>query len=241
MALLAQLSKNYQPKMTHLDLQKHLKLNFKNPQILHQALIHRSYLNENQQDNISSNERYEFLGDAVLETWISDYLFRQYPQYQEGDLTNLRALSVCTQNLSQIAKNINLSEYLLLSKGEEKNGGRQNPSILADTLESVIGAIYLDQGMSAVSKFLHQHLTPSIQKISQLQNLKDPKSTFQEIAQAKTGTTPHYQVVSQKGPDHKKIFEVAAYIGQKLIATGTGNSKQKAEEDAASKASQLLK
>ncbi len=227
--------------MTYLDLQKHLQLDFKDPKKLHQALVHRSYLNENQIDNLSSNERYEFLGDAVLETWVSDYLFRQYPQYQEGDLTNLRALSVCTQNLAQVAKEIKLSDYLLLSKGEEKNGGRHNQSILADTFESVIGAIYLDSGMTAVADFLLKHLTPSIQKISQLQNLKDPKSTFQEIAQAKTGTTPHYQVVSQTGPDHKKLFEVAAYIGQKLITTGQGNSKQKAEEDAATKASLLFK
>ncbi|MBP9817955.1 ribonuclease III [Candidatus Shapirobacteria bacterium] len=221
------------------DLQKNIGIKFKDPAILEQALIHRSYINENKALKLESNERYEFLGDAVLELWASAKLFHLFPQYPEGDLTNLRSMAVRTENLADISKLINLSDYIKLSKGEETHGGRQNVSILADGFESVIGAIYLDSGMVAVDQFLTKFLEPSIQNLSQQKIYKDPKSLFQEIAQAKQGITPNYKVISESGPDHQKIFEVGVYIGDKLITTGSGNSKQRAEEDAATKATQL--
>ncbi len=216
-----------------LQLQTKIDIKFKDESKLFQALIHRSYLNENKDSHLQSNERYEFLGDAVLELWATEKLFSLFPQFSEGVLTNLRSLVVCTENLAKIATNLGLGEYIQLSRGEETHHGRTNLSILADTFESVIGAIYLDSGNKAVDKFLKKFLTPSITLISQQKIFKDPKSQFQEIAQSKRGVTPHYLTISESGPDHQKTFEVGAYIDSELIATGTGNSKQKAEESAA--------
>jgi ribonuclease-3 len=213
---------------------------FNNPKILEQALIHRSYLNENKEKKLESNERYEFLGDAILEFWISDYLFINYPKYPEGDLTNLRSLVVCTKNLAKIATEIGLHEKILLSCGEEKHGGRTNQSILADAFESLIGGIYLDAGYPAIKKFLDKALITNIKELSKKESLKDPKSIFQELAQSLHNITPHYKTIKEIGPDHNKIFEVAVYIGDKQITTGKGNSKQKAEEDASIKATKIL-
>lgn len=221
-------------------LQQQLNLKFNNEDLLFQSLVHRSYLNEDKSLK-NSNERIEFLGDAILEAWISDYLYKNFPQYPEGPLTNLRALSVCTQNLALICKEIGLNDFVLLSKGEERNKGRDNPSILADSFEALVGALYLDQGFTAVSAFLDRVLIPSVIELSKLNTLKDPKSNFQEIAQDKTNTTPHYEVISESGPDHQKSYLIAAYIGEKLIAKGKGNSKQRAQEDAALKAIKILK
>lgn len=229
---------NHMNKTQLQQLEKVICLKFPRPQTLHQALIHRSYLNEHK--GISSNERLEFLGDAVLELWTTQKLFSLFPEFDEGKLTNLRSLIVCTQNLASISQKINLGEYLLLSHGEENHGGRTNQSILADTFESLIGAIYLDLGQEAVDQFLNQFLQPSIDQISQQSIYKDPKSQFQEISQSKRGVTPHYLVIKESGPDHQKIFEVGAYIKDELIATGKGNSKQKAEEAAAISATQIL-
>jgi ribonuclease III len=213
---------------------------FNNPKILEQSLIHRSYLNENKEKKLESNERYEFLGDAILEFWISDYLFINYPKYPEGDLTNLRSLVVCTKNLAKIATKIGLDKKILLSCGEEKHGGRTNQSILADTLESFIGAIYLDSGYPTVKKFLEDALISNIKELSKQESLKDPKSIFQELAQSMYNITPHYKTIQETGPDHSKIFEVAVYVGEKQISTGKGNSKQKAEEDASIRATKKL-
>lgn len=214
---------------------------FKKPELEKQALIHRSYLNENKELNLSSNERHEFLGDAVLEFWISDILFKRFPNFTEGDLTNLRSLVVCTTNLALISRKIKLGDKLLLSKGEEKHGGRDNTSMLADAFESYLGAIFLDGGIKAVYKFLGKVVTPSIDLISKQKSLKDPKSIFQEIAQSKEGITPNYKTLSESGPDHKKIFEVGVYLNDRLIAKGSGNSKQKAEEDASLNATKIFK
>lgn len=222
------------------SLQQLIGLKFNHPDLLNHALIHRSYLNENKTSHLESNERLEFLGDAVLELWSSETLYRLFPEYPEGKLTNLRSLVVCTQNLSKIATNINLGQYLLLSHGEETHQGRLNQSILADTFESLIGAIYLDLGMDHVRQFLDQFLLPSLQDISQSKSLKDPKSLFQEIAQAQEGITPHYLTEKESGPDHQKSFVVGVYLNQKLIAKGEGNSKQKAEEAAAIAAAKLF-
>lgn len=222
------------------QLQQQIKTKFKDEVILNQALIHRSYLNENKNAHLHSNERYEFLGDAILELWISDQLFHLFPEHNEGKLTNLRALLVCTENLAKIASSFELGKYILLSKGEETNNGRQNQSILANTIEAIIGAIYLDRGLKSVNKFLNKFLLPSIQEISQQKIYKDPKSLFQEIAQAQKGVTPHYLTLKELGPDHQKIFTVAVFIGNDQIAIGEGNSKQKAEEAAALNATKIL-
>jgi ribonuclease-3 len=227
--------------ITPIDkLQKLLEINFSNPSLLHQSLIHRSYLNENRSLGLISNERLEFLGDAVLELWTTQRLYIQFPELPEGDLTNLRSLIVCTKNLANIATNIKLGDFILLSRGEESHSGRNNQSILADTFESVIGSVYLDKGQSAVDKLLEKFLGEEINLISQQKIYKDPKSLFQEIAQSSRGLTPHYITISSSGPDHQKLFEVAAHIGDELIATGKGNSKQKAEESAAIAATKKL-
>lgn len=221
-------------------LQQLIGITFNDPNILNHALIHRSYLNENKTAHLESNERLEFLGDAVLELWSSETLYLLFPDYPEGKLTNLRSLIVCTQNLSKVAAEFNLGQYILLSHGEETHQGRLNQSILADTFESIIGAIYLDSGINNVNKFLNKFLLPSLKNISRSTNLKDPKSFFQEIAQAKEGITPHYLTEKESGPDHQKSFVVGVYLDKKLIATGEGNSKQKAEEAAAINAAKLF-
>jgi len=221
-------------------LETSIGIKFKKPEILNQSLIHRSYLNENKNLKLESNERYEFLGDAILEMWISEVLFKMFPVYSEGDLTNLRALIVCTQNLAKVATSFNLGDYIYLSKGEETHGGRQNPSILADTFEALLGAVFLDQGHKASFEFLKNVLSERVSEISKQKIYKDPKSIFQEIAQAKRGVTPHYQTLNESGPDHQKVFEVGVYLNDEMIAQGIGNSKQKAEEDASIKATEIL-
>jgi len=221
-------------------LEKLLHIKFLDIQKLIQSLIHRSYLNENKNLKLNSNERYEFLGDAVLELWASNYLFTRFPEFDEGNLTNLRALLVCTTCLAQIAKDFGLGDYIYLSKGEINNNGRLNQSILADSFESVVGAIYLDQGWPMVDKFLSHFLISKVDSLAKQQVFKDDKSLFQEIAQAKKGITPHYVTLTESGPDHKKIFQVAVYLDSQLIAKGKGLSKQSAQEDASRKATKIL-
>ncbi|HOZ80945.1 MAG TPA: ribonuclease III [Candidatus Woesebacteria bacterium] len=214
-------------------LQNNLGYFFKNIDLLNQSLVHRSYLNENRNIYSHSNERLEFLGDAVLELWTTNYLYLNFPELEEGSLTNQRSLAVRTENLAEIAKQIDLGQFIFLSHGEEKHQGRDNISILADTFESILGAIYLDSGFNSIDQVLTKLLTPSLIKIANQKNIKDPKSYFQELAQKKTNITPHYQTISESGPDHQKVFTVGLYIGDQQISTGKGNSKQKAEESAA--------
>ena len=176
---------------TNLDtLQKILKVKFRNPAFLDQALIHRSSLNEFKNEFPESNERFEFLGDAALELWSSTVLFSKFPQLAEGELTNLRSLIVRTENLASVASELNLGSFLYLSRGEETHGGRQNISILADSLEALIGAVYLDRGFTATCKMLERIFTQSIEKLSAKPHYKDPKSLFQEIAQAQEELPP---------------------------------------------------
>ena len=222
------------------QFQKLINYTFKDETKLFQALIHRSYLNEHKDSSLESNERYEFLGDAVLELWSSDTLFKLFPHFDEGKMTNLRSLIVCTKNLYQISSSLDLGKFIMLSHGEENHGGRTNQSILADTLEAIIGAIYLDSDIQQVFSILNQLFKDSLDKLSSQKIYKDPKSIFQEIAQAKKRITPHYKTISETGPDHQKIFEVAVFIGDEQIATGTGNSKQRAEEDASIVATKLF-
>ena len=220
------------------EIQQLIGYRFKKIDFLKQALVHRSSLNEHK-EFAESNERFEFLGDAILELWVSDRLFNLFLKFDEGKLTNLRALIVCTDNLAKISLEINLGKFIFLSHGEENHNGRQNTSILADTFEAIIGAVYLDGGVKTAFKVLDTHLNPSITQFSAQKIYKDPKSIFQEIAQAQNGFTPKYKTISESGPDHQKKFEVGVYIEDQLIATGSGNSKQKAQEAASLLATEL--
>ncbi|MEK7584997.1 MAG: ribonuclease III [Patescibacteria group bacterium] len=200
---------------------------------LRQALTHRSFLNEHKEVKRDHNERIEFLGDAVLELAITDYLFRRYPDRTEGDLTAYRAALVNTQTLAEAATDLGVNDFLLLSRGEAKDVGRARQVILANTFESIIGAIYLDQGFEVAHHFIERHLAYRIDAVVAERRWQDAKSFFQEKAQAALEITPAYEVMSEEGPDHNKTFTVGLYLGTKLVATGTGHSKQEAEQAAA--------
>ena len=207
---------------------------FKDKELLKHALTHRSWLNENNSEN-GSNERLEFLGDAILEHIVSEHLYNDFPNKEEGYLTALRASLVNTQNLAQVASELNLGDKILLSKGEEDGGGRVNSSLLADTLEAIIGALYIDQGIDVVSKFISDNIFKDIEEKIKMP-LKDSKSRLQEIVQSEGSPTPKYIVASESGPDHDKKFIMEVHVNGKVIATGTGKSKAEAAQDAATKA-----
>ncbi|MEA1929362.1 MAG: ribonuclease III [Patescibacteria group bacterium] len=209
---------------------------FKEPGLLQQAFTHRSFINENPQIASAHNERLEFLGDAVLELVVTNFLYRHYPQATEGDLTAYRSALVNTDSLSRAATELNLNDYLLLSKGEAKDTGRARSAILADTFESLLGALFLDQGYVAADQFITAHLLAQTDDLVASQDWQDAKSLFQEKAQAKMSITPHYEVTSEEGPDHDKIFTVGLYLGEELAASGSGPSKQRAEQEAAKSA-----
>jgi ribonuclease-3 len=208
---------------------------FKDEELLKLAFIHRSYLNETK-EQIESNERLEFLGDSILSFIVSQYLFRTYPQFNEGILTNLRSLVVNTKSLAKAAKKLNFGQHLLLSRGEEESKGRENESILANTFEAFIGALFLDQGTEAVSEFLHTHLLPQIEEYVKKKVFKDPKSLLQEYVQARKQNSPLYKVLQEQGPAHAKIFTIGVYVEDKMLGEGVGRSKQEAEENAAGQA-----
>lgn len=205
---------------------------FKNKQLFEQAFIHRSYLNE-VKEKIDSNERLEFLGDSVISFIVSEYLYKKYPEFDEGKLTNLRSLLVNKISLASIAKQLNFGHLLKLSKGEEESKGRQNQSLLADCFEAFIGALYLDQGIRIVNDFLVQVLLPKADVFVAKQSLKDPKSMLQEYIQAQKKSSPLYKVLQETGPAHAKTFIVGVYVQNNLLGRGEGKSKQEAEEDAA--------
>lgn len=209
---------------------------FNQKDLLKQAFIHRSYLNENRTLNLQHNERLEFLGDAVLELVITDYLFKKYPDKNEGDLTAYRSALVNAVTLAGVAEKIGMNSFLLLSKGEAKDTGRARQVILANTFEALIGAIYMDQGYDMSAKFISDHLFSLIEEIVANQSFIDAKSRFQEEAQEKTGITPAYKLIKETGPDHNKIFTVGVYLREEMIVQGEGKSKQEAEQDAAMKA-----
>jgi ribonuclease-3 len=197
------------------------------------AVTHRSYLNEHKEATQGHNERYEFLGDAVLELVITDFLFNKYPEKPEGELTAIRAALVNTVSLSEVASRLNLSEFLLLSKGEEKDTGRARQYILANTFESIIGAIYIDQGYESAKEFVGRNLFDKTEPIVAKRLWQDAKSRFQELAQEHTSITPSYETLSQTGPDHDRVFTVGVFLGGEKIAEGKGRSKQEAEQSAA--------
>lgn len=218
------------------QFEKKLKINFKNQDLLKQAFVHRSYINENPGFKLAHNERLEFLGDAVLELVTTEYLYKNYPN-PEGELTNWRASLVNGQMLAKIARNLELGEYLYLSRGESKDAnGKARNYILANTFEALTGAIYLDQNYKVVKDFIHKFLIPELPYILSNQLYLDPKSKFQEMSQEKLGLTPTYKVLKESGPDHDKKFQVGIYLDKELIATSTGSSKQEAQVKAADRA-----
>lgn len=218
------------------NFEKKIGIIFKNKDLLRQAFVHRSYINENKDKKLESNERLEFLGDAVLELVSTEYLFNHYPEKQEGELTALRASLVNTASLSGTAGEIGMNEHILLSKGEAKDSGRARQVILADAFEALVGAIYLDKGQAGAEKFLEKVLMCKAEEIIRENKWQDPKSKLQEKIQEEAGVTPSYKTLKESGPDHNKTFIVGLYAGEKLLAEGKGHSKQEAEEDAAKKA-----
>ncbi len=208
-------------------------ITFVDKRLLTTAFTHRSYINEHKKGPGEHNERLEFLGDAVLELVVTEFLYIKYPVKTEGDLTSYRAGLVNTSTLSMVATGLSMNDYLLLSKGEAKDVGRARQYILANTFEAFVGALYLDQGYDAAKGFIHAHLLPLTEDIVGKHLWQDAKSRFQEIAQEKASTTPAYKTMSEEGPDHDKHFTVGVFLGEDLIAQGDGKSKQEAEQSAA--------
>ncbi|MDE1874897.1 MAG: ribonuclease III [Patescibacteria group bacterium] len=212
------------------------KVVFKDKALLRQAFTHRSYINENKNVKLEHNERLEFLGDAVLELVVTDFLYREYPKRPEGELTTFRSALVNAITLSEVASNLNMNDFLLLSRGEAKDNGRARQYILANTFEAVVGAMYIDQGYETAKKFIERNILVFAEQMIARGNLVDAKSLFQEKAQEKAGLTPSYKLVRESGPDHDKSFTVGVLIGRDQVATGEGKSKQEAEQNAALRA-----
>jgi ribonuclease-3 len=221
------------------NFEKTINVLFKDKGLLKQAFTHRSYINENGASVFSHNERLEFLGDAVLELVVTDFLYKKYPNYTEGELTSLRSALVNAVIISEIAGDIGMNEYLLLSKGEAKDNGKARQYILANTYEALIGAIYLDQGYDAVDRFVNENLLRKTEEIVSKKLWRDAKSLIQEKAQEFLSKTPLYKVLRQSGPDHDKHFTVGIYFGTEKIAEGKGKSKQEAEQKSAEAALKL--
>lgn len=217
------------------ELEKRISTKFKNKALLVQALTHRSYLNEHPELSLEHNERLEFLGDAVLELVVTEYLYQNYDK-PEGELTNWRAALVNSKMLASVAKDLNLNGCLLLSRGEAKDEGRAREYILANACEAIIGAVYLDQGYKGAQKFIVKHILSRLPQVLREEKYKDPKSKFQEKAQEVAGITPSYHVLDEWGPDHMKRFRVGVYLGEEKIAEGESYSKQTAQEEAANRA-----
>ena len=221
------------------ELEEKIGINFKNKDLLIQALCHRSYINENPRFYLGHNERLEFLGDAVLELIITESLYYLYPDKSEGELTSWRAALVNTKILSEVSKELGLNDFILLSKGEAKEAGKTKQSIMANTFEALIGTIYLDGGYDLCKKFIENHLMSRLSDIIKLGLFKDAKSHFQEESQSRELVTPTYKVLEEWGPDHKKKFKVGVFLGNNLVAEGEGFSKQEGEEEAAKKALEI--
>lgn len=205
---------------------------FKNQKLFEQAFTHRSYLNETT-ERLSSNERLEFLGDSILSFVVSRYLFDKYQELNEGQLTNLRALLVNTVSLAEVARELEFGKLLKLSRGEEISKGRENTTLLANSLEAFIGALFLDGGIKKATDFIHEVLLPKTTKLVERKTFKDAKSLLQEFVQGKKEASPSYKVEEEEGPAHNKIFKIAVYSGEKRLAEGKGKSKQEAEKNAA--------
>lgn len=216
-------------------LEKDIGIKFKNTALYEQAFTHRSYLNENS-DIDGHNERLEFLGDAVIELVVTDFLYHKFPEKPEGELTALRAALVRRNTLGEVGEELKFTDYLRMSKGESGNTQKARAVILSNTLEAFVGALYLDKGIKVSNKFIDKFLHPRIKKIVEESHHIDAKSHFQEIIQERDGVTPHYKVEKSSGPDHDRTFEIGVYVGEKLIAKAKGSSKHEAETNAAAKA-----
>jgi ribonuclease-3 len=221
-------------------LEKILDVEFKNDELYREAFTHRSYLNEHKKHQINHNERLEFLGDAVLELVVTDYLFRNFDN-QEGEMTAWRSALVKTESLAEVAERLELGQYLMMSRGEAKSGGRTRQALQANMIEAIIGAIYLDHGYDAAAKFIADHIISQLTSILEAGTYIDAKSRFQELAQEKEGVTPHYQLLAEEGPDHEKTFTIGVYVGSRLCGQGQGNSKQNAQQAAATEALKAYK
>lgn len=223
-----------------ISIQETIGIKFKNIKYLETALTHRSFLNEAVFDDIENNERFEFLGDAVLELIITEYLFNTYKERPEGELTSFRAATVKTESLAETASELNLGKFIKLSRGEEMTGGRSKPYLLANTYEAVLGAIYTDQGYEIAKKFVLSTLVPKIQNIIKFRLDIDNKSKLQILAQELFEYTPKYELLSEEGPDHNKIFTMQIIIKGEVYGQGRGKSKQEAEQNAAAQAIQKI-
>jgi len=221
------------------QLEKKLEVNFKNKDLLMQAFVHRSFLNETPDFKLPHNERLEFLGDAVLEQVVTEYLYKNHPSKTEGELTSWRAALVNARMLAKIAQEIGFNDFLLLSQGEAKEEGKARSYILANTLEAFIGSLYLDQGLDICKDFIEKNLLKELPDIIENNLFKDSKSHFQEKSQEKLGLTPTYEVLKEWGPDHEKKFTIGVFLGKDLAAEGSGSSKQEAEEEAAKNALEI--
>lgn len=218
-----------------------LNIKFNNSDLLKQALTHRSYLNENRGKKMEHNERLEFLGDAVLELVVTEYLYKNYSN-QEGELTNWRAALVNGEMLAKISKDLGVEEFLLMSKGEAKDTGRARQYLLANAFEAIVGAIYLDQkesGFTAAKEFIEKNVLGKLKNIIEQELYVDPKSRFQECSQEEVSITPSYRVLEESGPDHDKRFVVGLYLQDEMVAKGIGPSKQEAQKEAATKALEI--
>ena len=216
-------------------MEKNLGVKFTNSDLLTQAVVHRSYLNEHPEFHLDQNERLEFLGDAVLELVVTEHLYQNYPN-PEGELTNWRASLVNAIMLSSIAKDLEVEDYLYLSKGEEKDrDSKARQYILANAMEAIIGAVYLDKAYAGAKEFILDKVISKLPYILEHKLYQDPKSRFQEISQEKVGVTPSYKVIEESGPDHAKHFVVGVFLKKELVAKGEGTSKQEAQVDAAQK------
>ncbi len=217
-------------------LEEKIHITFKDRNLLDMAFVHKSYVNEHRDRKKEHNERLEFLGDAVLELVVTEYLYKTFTNEEEGVLTNWRSALVKGKHLAEISEKLELGLYLYLSRGEERGGGRKKSYILANLLEALIGVIFLDQGYEVAHKFISEHILKQLSLILEQGLHIDPKSKFQEIAQEKIGFTPEYRLMRDEGPDHDKKFVMGAYINDEFIAEGAGSSKQKAEQEAAKNA-----
>ncbi len=228
--------------MDFAKFEKKLNIKFKNKDLLQQAFVHRSYINENKGFKLSHNERLEYLGDAVLELIVTEYLYKKYPESPEGELTSYRSALVNAITLSKIAADMGMNDYLLLSKGEAKDTGRARSIILANTFEAFVGALYLDQGYEVSREFINKVLLGELEEEIVKKSLwRDAKSLLQEKAQEVMNVTPSYKMISETGPDHNKMFTIGLYFNEKLITEGRGHAKQEAEQEAAKKALEIYR
>lgn len=221
------------------SLQIALGITFTNSGLLENAFIHRSYLNEHKDFSGQSNERLEFLGDSVLSIIVSDFLFKNLPKSEEGELTQIRASLVRTETLAFVARKLNLGSYLLLSRGEEDSDGRNNKTILANTFEALVGAIYIDQGIGQAQNFIQKNILTSWKKLSTTA-VVDFKSKLQEVLQRKYHQSPKYKLMSSYGPDHNRSFEIAVMLNETALGVGLGKNKQNAAQNAAERALKSL-